>query len=121
VKLLIVDDSQVMRRLIQRSVPNCEVRAAADGREALRIFREFQPDVVTMDLTMPEMDGLQCIARMTAEAPHARILVVTALSDKSTAVEAVKRGAEGFLLKPFTAAQLNEKIAFVLDDSEVYA
>ncbi len=69
---------------------------------------------------MPEMDGLTCIERMLQELPQARILVITALADKSTAVEAVMLGAQGFLLKPFDAEQLNDKIALILDDSEIY-
>jgi two-component system chemotaxis response regulator CheY len=121
-KLLIVDDSNVIRRLIERSISDrdIELRAAGNGVEALRLFRAFRPDLVTMDLTMPEMDGLTCISRMMDVDPRARILVITALADKSTAVEAVKRGAMGFLLKPFTVERLNEQIAFVLDDEDVY-
>jgi two-component system chemotaxis response regulator CheY len=121
--MLVVDDSNVIRRLIRRSVfaADVEIRAAGNGNDALKILREFRPEIVTMDLTMPEMDGLTCISRMVEEDPNVRILVITALADKSTGVEAVKRGAQGFLLKPFTPDKLNDQIAFVLDDSEVYA
>jgi len=120
-RMLIVDDSNVIRRLIRRSVvaADVEVRAAGNGSDALKMMREFRPEVVTMDLTMPEMDGLTCISRMVEEDPKVRILVITALADKSTAVEAVKRGAQGFLLKPFTSDRLNDKIAYVLDDWQV--
>ncbi len=112
-KLLIVDDSNVIRRSIQRTLTdrNAEVRMAGNGLEALRAIEDFEPDMVTMDITMPEMDGLACVEEMLRRRPEVRILVVSALADKATAVEAVKRGAQGFLLKPFTAETLNEEIA----------
>jgi two-component system chemotaxis response regulator CheY len=111
-KLLIVDDSNVIRRSIQRTVntPDYEVRTARNGVEALRVFDEFQPEVVTMDITMPEMDGLSCVEAILERSPDTRILVISALADKATAVEAVKRGATGFLLKPFTADTLTTEI-----------
>lgn len=112
-KLLIVDDSNVIRRSIQRTVAtgDHEVFMAANGREALRLFDEVQPEVVTMDITMPEMDGLSCVEAILNRKPGTRILVISALADKTTAVEAVKRGATGFLLKPFTAETLTTEIA----------
>ena len=113
-KLMIVDDSNLMRRRIERSQQFEElelVGTAADGVEALELFRRTNPDVVTMDITMPHMDGIECIARLVEMKPAIRILVVSALADKATAVEAMERGANGFLNKPFTDRQLNEAIA----------
>jgi two-component system chemotaxis response regulator CheY len=116
-KLMIVDDSNLMRRRIERSQQFEELQlvgTAADGVEALDLFRRTDPDVVTMDITMPHMDGIECIARLVAMKPAIRILVVSALADKATAVEAMERGANGFLNKPFTDRQLNEAIAELL-------
>jgi two-component system chemotaxis response regulator CheY len=116
-KLMIVDDSNLMRRRIERSQQFEELQlvgTAADGVEALDLFRMTDPDVVTMDITMPHMDGIECIARLVAMKPAIRILVVSALADKATAVEAMERGANGFLNKPFTDRQLNEAIAELL-------
>ena len=112
-RLLIVDDSNVIRRSIARMIsePDYDVRTAGDGLEALRIFEDFMPDVVTMDITMPNMDGLSCVDAILERKPDARILVISALADKATAVEAVKRGALGFLLKPFTPESLTNEIA----------
>ena len=84
--------------------------------EALQVFDEFQPEVVTMDITMPEMDGLSCVEAILGKKPATRILVISALADKATAVEAVKRGAQGFLLKPFTADTLNTELAELFVD-----
>ena len=116
-KLMIVDDSNIMRRRIERSqqFEALElVGTAADGIEALDLFRRTDPDVVTMDITMPHMDGIECIGRLVAMKPSIRILVVSALADKATAVEAMERGANGFLNKPFSDRQLNEAIAELL-------
>jgi two-component system chemotaxis response regulator CheY len=117
-KLLIVDDSTVIRRSIQRTIGkrHTEVRTAGNGLEALQVFEEFQPEVVTMDITMPEMDGLSCVEAILGKRPNTRILVISALADKATAVEAVKRGAQGFLLKPFTAETLNTELAELFVD-----
>jgi two-component system chemotaxis response regulator CheY len=113
-KLLIVDDSNIMRRRIERSQQFEElevVGTAGNGIEALEMFRKTDPDVVTMDLTMPQMDGIECISKLVQLKPAVRILVISALADKATAVEAMERGANGFLNKPFTDRQLNEAIA----------
>jgi len=112
-KLLIVDDSMIIRRSIERILAQTkfqEVRVAADGRKAVEEAKAFQPDVVTMDITMPHLDGLSAVERIMQDRPETKILVVSALGDRHTAVEAVKRGAEGFLLKPFTAQELQAAI-----------
>jgi len=113
-KLLIVDDSNIMRRRIERSQQFEELKVvgtAGNGLEALELFHKTDPDVVTMDLTMPQMDGIECISKLVKLKPAVRILVISALADKATAVEAMERGANGFLNKPFTDRQLNEAIA----------
>jgi two-component system, chemotaxis family, chemotaxis protein CheY len=113
-KLMIVDDSNIMRRRIERTQQFEELQVvgtAANGVEALELFKKTDPDVVTMDLTMPRMDGIECIGRLVALKPAVRILVISALADKATAVEAMEKGANGFLNKPFSDRQLNEAIA----------
>ncbi|MGE4243194.1 response regulator transcription factor [Ramlibacter sp.] len=111
-RLLIVDDSNMIRSRISRVVQSGGVSnislvgLARNGAEALRIARATQPDVVTMDLTMPEMDGVECIGELIRLFPKTHILVVSALSDKSTAIAALKLGARGFLAKPFTDDEL---------------
>jgi len=112
-KLLIVDDSNIMRRRIERSqqLELEVVGTAGNGIEALEMFRKTDPDMVTMDLTMPQMDGIECISKLVQLKQAVRILVISALADKATAVEAMERGANGFLNKPFTDRQLNEAIA----------
>ncbi len=72
------------------------------------------PDVVTMDITMPHMDGIECVERIVAIKPDVLILVISALADKATAVEAMEKGANGFLNKPFTDRQLNDALEELL-------
>lgn len=118
-KLMIVDDSNIIRRRIERSQQIDRIRvvgAAANGREAIELFEKTDPDVVTMDLTMPEMDGIECVERLVALKPEVLILVVSALADKATAVEAIAKGANGFLCKPFTDRQLNDALVELLAD-----
>jgi two-component system, chemotaxis family, chemotaxis protein CheY len=119
-KLMIVDDSNIIRRRIERSqqIDRLQVGgAAANGREAIELFQRTNADVVTMDLTMPEMDGIECVERLVALKPAVLILVVSALADKATAVEAIAKGANGFLCKPFTDRQLNDALAELLQDA----
>ena len=119
-KLLICDDSNIIRRKIERElkVENLHVAAtAANGRLAVEAFERDPADVVTMDITMPEMDGIECVERLVALKPDVLILVISALSDKGTAIEALKKGANGFLCKPFTDWQLTEALEELLEGS----
>ena len=113
VRMLIVDDSNIVRRRIERSQRFGEIEVigtASNGVEALELARRMDPDLVTMDLTMPQMDGIECISKLIELKPSMRILVISALADKATAVQAMEQGANGFLHKPFTDRQLNDAI-----------
>lgn len=116
---MVVDDSNVIRRRIERvqDLPNVQfVGAARNGLEALKMQRELQPTLVTMDLTMPEMDGSDCVAQLVKRDPDLRILVISALADKMTAIDAIERGASGFLCKPFTDRQLNDALRKLIEE-----
>ena len=117
-RLLIVDDSNVIRRRIERCqrLPQLQVVGTArDGREAIERFMETDPDVVTMDITMPNMNGIECVEELVRMKPGVLILIVSALADKATAVEAMEKGANGFLNKPFSDRELNEALEELLD------
>lgn len=117
--LMIVDDSNIIRRKIERCNDSEKfnvVASAANGIEALELFQTIRPSVVTMDLTMPEMDGIACIQQLVAIEPDVRILVISALSDKATGIEALKKGARGFLCKPFSEEQLLEALIELTED-----
>ncbi len=115
VTLMVVDDSMVFRNRIARLAGDARlgvkmVAQAENGLEAIHQARQHRPDLVTMDLTMPEMDGPACLEALRTVLPGARILVVSALSDRSTALRAMARGAHGFLLKPFSDEQMVESL-----------
>jgi len=117
IKVLIVDDSVIIRQAIQKYLDefNIEVVGTAeDGKVALDLFREKHPDIVTLDITMPEMDGLTVLEEMMRIDPNVRVMVVTALSDKSTGLKAIKLGARSFLPKPFTPEKLKESFERLL-------
>jgi len=109
---MIVDDSMVIRNRIARLCQDARLPAldivgtASNGLGALSLARLQRPSLITMDLTMPLMDGEECIERIAGELPEARILVVSALSDKMTALRAIRKGAHGFIRKPFNDDQL---------------
>lgn len=108
-KLMIVDDSNIIRNRIQRAYDSNHfmlVATATSGVEAVEKFEVHRPDVVTMDITMPHMDGLECIEKLVSIDENVRILVVSALSDKATGIEALSLGASGFLCKPFSEEEL---------------
>jgi two-component system, chemotaxis family, chemotaxis protein CheY len=112
-KLLIVDDSLFIRDRIERAVALPEVSTmvtAANGRQALDVFDFHKPELVTLDITMPELDGVATTEQLLKRNPKVCVLIVSALADKKTAIEALKRGARGFLLKPFTDHQLNDAL-----------
>ena len=111
IKLLIVDDSLIIREAIHKHLKNLNIEVvgtAENGKVALDIFKSADPDVVTLDITMPEVDGLTVLAEMIKLKPQIKIMVVTALSDKATGLKAIKLGAKSFLPKPFTPEKLQE-------------
>ncbi|KGO34133.1 MAG: response regulator [Desulfoprunum sp.] len=112
-KMLIVDDSLIIRRKIEREInlPELkEIYTASNGQEAVEVFTAHEPELVTMDLTMPRMDGTECVKQLVAINPDTVILVISALADRATAIKAVKYGAYGFLCKPFTESEINEAL-----------
>jgi len=112
-KLLIVDDSLIVRNAIERNVRHpeiTEVFQAENGVTALQIFYREQPELVTMDLTMPHLDGIACLQEIQRGGHTASILVISAINSHRTAMEAVARGACGFLVKPFTSTELIEAL-----------
>ena len=111
IKVLIVDDSLIIREAIHKYLKNFDIEVvgtAEDGKVALEIFKNSEPDVVTLDITMPEVDGLTVLAEMLKIKSDVKVMVVTALSDKATGLKAIKLGAKSFLPKPFTPEKLQE-------------
>ena len=109
VRVMIVDDSAIIRQAIHKHLQDFNidvVGTAEDGKIALEVFKNTNPEVVTLDITMPEMDGLSVLEEMLKIDKNVKVMVVTALSDKSTGLKAIKLGAKSFLPKPFTPEKL---------------
>lgn len=118
-RLMIVDDSNIIRNRIQRAYDENHFKlvvTAINGEDALNKFKLHKPDVITMDLTMPNMDGLECIEKIVAIDDNVRILVVSALSDKATGIRALALGAGGFLCKPFSEEELVSALDELMSD-----
>jgi two-component system, chemotaxis family, chemotaxis protein CheY len=103
-RLLIVDDAMIMRKMIRDVAVSAGwevVAEASNGAEAVALYALFQPDLVTMDLVMPVMDGNEALRQIRAGDPEARVVVVTALDQKQTLMESIRDGAIDFIVKPF--------------------
>ncbi len=105
IRLLVVDDSALMRkhmRLIFEAEGDFEIAAARNGREALQMVESFKPDVVTLDVNMPELDGISCLERMTATGASARVVMVSSITEAGADVtlRALELGAVDFVPKP---------------------
>ena len=116
-KLMIVDDSLIIRNKINRTLLSrfSKVCRAENGQQAIDMAALERPNLVTMDLTMPEVDGVEAIERIMAIAPETHILVISALADKATAIKALSLGAYGFLCKPFTQKELSCAIERIIE------
>ncbi|MDK4680872.1 response regulator [Kingella negevensis] len=114
-RLMIVDDSNVIRNRIERGLAGSDIQfevvaTASNGNEAVEQFRKTRPQFVTMDITMPGMDGLECVQSLMTLDPNVNILVISALSDEYTGLLALSYGARGFLNKPFRDEELAEAL-----------
>ena len=112
-KILIVDDAAFMRMMIKDILTKngYEVVAeAANGVEAGELYKSHQPDLVTMDITMPEMDGIEAVKQIKAVNPAAKVIMCSAMGQQSMVMDAIKAGANDFIVKPFQADRVLEAV-----------
>ncbi len=102
-KILIVDDAEFLRVRISKmlSGDGHQIVEADNGAKALDLYKSFQPNVVLMDITMPEMDGLSALKAIRSFDSKAQVIMLTALGQESVVLEAIKSGARDFIVKPF--------------------
>ena len=102
-KILVVDDASFMRMKCSKMLTSNghEVIEASTGAEAVENYKASRPDAVLLDITMPDMDGLQALKEIRKIDPNARIAMVTAMGQQSIVMEALKSGAQDFIVKPF--------------------
>lgn len=118
-RILVCDDSAFMRMMLKRVLVENGyevVGEAGDGMEAVQLYRQHKPDLITMDITMPKMDGIQAVTHIHEEDPLVRIIMVTALGQRAIITDALKAGASDFIVKPFDNVQVIETIKKVLEE-----
>ncbi|MGB9789915.1 chemotaxis protein CheY [Thermotoga caldifontis] len=112
-RVLIVDDAAFMRMLLKDIITKAGyevVGEAANGVEAVEKYKELKPDVVTMDITMPEMDGITAIKKIREFDPNAKIIVCSAMGQQAMVIEAIQAGAKDFIVKPFQHSRVIEAL-----------
>jgi two-component system chemotaxis response regulator CheY len=115
-KVLVVDDAAFMRVTLRKilSPAGYAVEEATNGVEAVLKYGVVKPDIVTMDITMPEKDGIQATKEILAAHPDARVIVVSALGQEKMVKEAIFAGAKGFIVKPFQPERILDTISRAL-------
>ncbi len=117
IRVLIVDDAAFMRKLIRELFAEGEfevVGGAQNGIEAVKAFQELQPDLVTMDIVMPQMSGIDATREILANRPDAVVVMCSALGQEGLVMEAIEAGASDFIVKPFKAEDVLSVIRKVL-------
>ncbi len=116
-KILLVDDSKTSRKILRGILEENGhevIGEAVNGEDGVEKFKELHPDITTMDITMPVMDGLDALKQIMEFDKNAKVVMVTAAGQKTKMVDAIKYGAAEFLAKPFESAQIIEIINKVL-------
>ena len=108
-RVLIADDSKLMRQILARILSGAGYAVAGEaknGREAVSLFQKTKPDIVTMDITMPDVDGLQALKVIKALDPNARVVMVSSIGHDDVIIVGIRAGAMDFLVKPFRRSQV---------------
>lgn len=112
-RILIVDDAAFMRMMIRDILTKNGyevVGEAQDGAQAVERYKELKPDLVTMDITMPEMDGIAALKEIRALDPEAKVIMCSAMGQQAMVIDAIQAGAKDFVVKPFQADRVLEAV-----------
>ena len=121
--ILVVDDAAFMRMMIKDILTKNGynvVGEAENGQEAVEKFAELNPDLVTMDITMPEMDGITALKKIKETSPDAKILMCSAMGQQAMVIDAIQAGAKDFIVKPFQADRVIEAIQKAMFDDKAH-
>lgn len=117
-RVLLVDDAQVVRLMLKRIFTEAGYEIAGEavsGAQAVERYRELMPDLVMMDITMPEMKGIEAVKEIITLDPNAKIIMCSSIGSKAKVIEAVEAGAKNYILKPFEAQKVLDVVAAVLN------
>jgi len=121
-KFVVVDDAIFMRSLLKRMLEEVDeysvVGEGKNGYEAIELAKQHLPDVMTLDITMPEMDGLTAVKEILKISPKTRVIMVSAMGQQGIVVDTIKSGARDFIIKPFDRDRVLQSIKNVLDASK---
>lgn len=112
-KILIVDDASFMRMMIKEILTDHGfevVGEAQDGQIAIEKYKELRPDLVTLDITMPEMDGVTALREIKKIDPEAKVIMCSAMGQQAMVIDAIQAGAKDFIVKPFQADRVIEVV-----------
>ena len=116
-KILLVDDAAFMRKVIKDTLNKngyTDVHEAVDGADAVGKYDELHPDLVMMDITMPNMDGLEALKAIRAKDPNANVVMCSAMGQESMVIDAVRSGAKDFIVKPFKPDRVLKTVSSIV-------
>ena len=116
-KIMLVDDAAFMRMMIKNALTKSGYSnfvEAQDGAEAVKKYEEEKPDLVIMDITMPNMDGIQALQAIKAKDPGAKVIMCSAMGQEAMVVQAIKEGAMDFIVKPFKPDRILQTVTKIL-------
>jgi two-component system chemotaxis response regulator CheY len=120
--ILIADDAEFMRAMLRQIIEDMEWTVAGearDGKEAIAQYRKLRPDLLLLDITMPNLDGTEALKAILSEDPQAQVVMITALGQKDQVLNAIKTGARDFIIKPFDHDRVAHTLAGILSPSPV--
>ena len=118
-KILLVDDAAFMRKMIKDTLVKngyTEVFEAVDGADAVEKFGEIGPDLVVMDITMPNMDGLEALKAIRGSDPNANVVMCSAMGQETMVIDAIRSGAKDFIVKPFKPERVLKTVTSIVGE-----
>lgn len=118
-KILLVDDAAFMRKVIKDTLSKngyTDLHEAVDGADAVEKFTELSPDLVIMDITMPNMDGLEALKAMKAKNPGCNVVMCSAMGQEAMVIEAIQSGAKDFIVKPFKPDRIMKTVSSIVGE-----
>ena len=119
-RFLIADDSLLSRKMLEKIITDfghTVVGESKDGEETVQMYEALKPDVLTLDITMPIMNGIECLEKIIGKYPEAKVLIVSAIGKSSMVLQAMKNGAKYYVTKPLDEKKVIEAISITIADN----